>query len=326
MSDFLSHIDARTRLAGANKLEMLLFGLGFDQARQRRETYGINVFKVREVMLTPEITVAPDMPSTVAGMVSLRGALLPVVDLAKYAGVQSDARREILIVTEYNGQMQGFLVESVDHILRLDWGQMRIPPQMLLNNTGGLVTAVTELEDGRLVMMLDVEKVLSDTAKPADDRQYLDIQPVGHQGMAVFFCDDSLVARAQIRRTLDALQVSYVETHNGYQAWEALDLAARQAEARGIAPHDAISLVLTDIEMPEMDGYLLTRKIKSDPRFERVPVIMHSSLCGNQNQKLGLSVGADEYISKFDPQRLAVVLRRWLTVDGEAKTDLSPDR
>lgn len=317
MSDFLNGIDARTRLAGANKLEMLLFGLGFDQTRQRRETYGINVFKVREVMLTPEITATPEMPPAVAGMVNLRGALLPVVDLATYAGIQSDAQREILIVTEYNGQMQGFLVESVDHILRLDWGQMRIPPQMLSNDTGGLVTAVTELEDGRLVMMMDVEKVLFDTANSADDHRYFGIPPVGQQRMTVFFCDDSQVARTQIRRTLDALQVSYIETHNGYQAWEAIDLAARQAEARGMAPHEAINLVLTDIEMPEMDGYLLTRKIKSDPRLARVPVVMHSSLSGNQNQKLGLSVGVDEYVSKFDPQRLAAVLRQHLTVDAE---------
>ena len=161
MSDLFNSIEARTRLAGTNKLEILLFSLGIDQRTGRKETFGINVFKVREVMRTPEVTSAPEMPDCVEGMVSLRGALVPVVDLAKYIGIVSDAPRSIMIVTEYNGHTQGFLVENVDTILRLDWSHMRVPPEMLTAKMGGLVTAVTELADDRLVMMLDVEKVLS---------------------------------------------------------------------------------------------------------------------------------------------------------------------
>ena len=157
MSDnLLSNIDARTRLAGTNKLEILLFALGVDSRTGRRETFGINVFKVREVMRTPAITAAPEMSAAVKGMVSLRGVLVPVVDLAEYIGMPSETVRDIMIVTEYNGHTQGFLVEGVDTILRLDWSQMRVPPEMLTSNLGGLVTAVTELADGRLVMMLDV--------------------------------------------------------------------------------------------------------------------------------------------------------------------------
>ncbi len=158
MSDLLKNIDARTKLAGTNKLEILLFTLGVDQRSGRRENFGINVFKVREVMRTPEITQAPEMPSSVEGMVSLRGVLVPVIDLAKYAGITTQSRPEIMIVSEYNGHTQGFLVEAVDTILRLDWSSMRVPPDMLTNQMGGLVTAVTELDTGKLVMMLDVEK------------------------------------------------------------------------------------------------------------------------------------------------------------------------
>jgi two-component system chemotaxis response regulator CheV len=127
MSELLKNIDARTKLAGTNKLEILLFFLGVDHRTGRRETYGINVFKVREVMRTPIITAAPDMPSSVEGMVSLRGALVPVIDLAKYSGLSAETPREIMIVTEYNGHTQGFLVEGVDTILRLDWSKMRVP-------------------------------------------------------------------------------------------------------------------------------------------------------------------------------------------------------
>lgn len=320
MSELLSRIDGRTKLAGTNKLEILLFTLGLDQVTQRQETYGINVFKVREVMRTPEITVAPDMPPSVVGMVSLRGVLVPVVDLAKYTGVQSETKREVMIVTEYNGHTQGFLVESVDTILRLDWGQMRVPPEMLVARTGGLVTAVTELADGRLIMMMDVEKVLADTAKIDDEHLFVGIQPLGMTEATVFFCDDSQVARNQIKRTLDTMQVRYVESHNGRLAWEAIDLAGRQAQARGLDPASAVTLILTDIEMPEMDGYMLTKKVKSDPRFVRVPVVMHSSLSGTQNQTHGMSVGVDEYVSKFEPQRLAEVLRRRIqTAGGEIR-------
>ncbi|MBK8336530.1 MAG: chemotaxis protein CheV [Sterolibacteriaceae bacterium] len=312
MSELLKNIDARTRLAGTNKLEILLFTLGQNSRTGRRETFGINVFKVREVMRRPEITAAPEMPSSVEGMVSLRGALVPVVDLAKYARLDTETPRDVMIMTEYNGHIQGFLVEGVDTILRLDWSQMRVPPEMLMSNMGGLVTAVTELADHRLVMMLDVEKVLSETTNIDDEYLFKDIKPVEAANSTVFFADDSSVARNQIQRTLDAMQVPYVASVNGRQAWEELDRIASYAIAHGKSVCDTVALLLTDVEMPEMDGYILTKKIKSDPRFAGVPVIMHSSLSGMSNQHLGLSVGVDEYVAKFEPQRLAETLARIL--------------
>ena len=313
MSELFKNIDARTKLAGTNKLEILLFTLGVDQRTGRRETFGINVFKVREVMRTPQITAAPEMPSSVEGMVSLRGVLVPVVDLGRYVGVGSDAKRDIMIVTEYNGHTQGFLVEAVDTILRLDWSQMRVPPDMLTANMGGLVTAVTELKDNKLVMMLDVEKVLAETTNQDDQHLFKAIRPLENSSATVYFADDSSVARKQIERTLDAMGVAYVGAVNGRMAWEELQKAARQAEAAGLRASDVVSLVLTDVEMPEMDGYILTKSIKSDPRFSGIPVIMHSSLSGMSNQQLGRSVGVDEYVPKFEPHRLSETLRRLLS-------------
>ena len=140
MSDLMKNIDGRTKLAGTNKLEILLFTLGIDARSGRRETYGINVFKVREVMRVPEITRPPELPPSVEGMVSLRGQLVPIVDLVKYTGVQNDIKPEVMIVTEYNGHTQGFLVEAVDTILRLDWSSIRVPPDMFSSHNGGLVT------------------------------------------------------------------------------------------------------------------------------------------------------------------------------------------
>jgi two-component system chemotaxis response regulator CheV len=312
MSELLKNIDARTKLAGTNKLEILLFSLGMDSRTGRRETFGINVFKVREVMRTPPITSAPEMPSSVEGMVSLRGALVPVVDLARYANVQTNTPRDIMIVTEYAKHTQGFLVEGVDTILRLDWSQMRVPPDMLLADLGGLVTAVTELADGRLVMMMDVEKVLSETTNYDDDLVFRTIKPLDRPELTVFFADDSVVARKQIQRTLDAMGVKTVSAINGREAWVELEKMANYAESIGRKASDLISLVLTDVEMPEMDGYILTKKIKGDPRFVGIPVIMHSSLSGMSNQQLGKSVGVDEYVAKFEPQRLSEALARRL--------------
>lgn len=319
MSELLKNIDARTRLAGTNKLEILLFALGVDDRTGRRETFGINVFKVREVMRTPAITAAPDMPSAVKGMVSLRGVLVPVVDLAEYLGMSPDTPRDIMIVTEYNGHTQGFLVEGVDTILRLDWAQMRVPPEMLNANLGGLVTAVTELQDGRLVMMLDVEKVLAETAKYDDEFAFQNIKPLNRQDLTVVFADDSSVARGQIERTLQAMDVRYIGAVNGRAAWDELQKIASFAQSSGRQVKDIVQLILTDVEMPEMDGYILTKTIKSDPRFVGIPVIMHSSLSSGSNQQLGKSVGVDEYVPKFEAQRLAETLSR-LLLKGEQAT------
>ncbi|WP_374554058.1 chemotaxis protein [Aquitalea pelogenes] len=311
MSELLKKIDARTKLAGTNKLEILLFSLGHDQRTGRKEVFGINVFKVREVMRTPEITSAPEMPSSVEGMVSLRGSLVPVIDLAKYAGIVTSNKPEIMIVTEYNGHTQGFLVEAVDTILRLDWSAMRVPPDMITNRMAGLVTAVTELDHGTLVMMMDVEKVLAETSLVDDSHHFINIEPVKEERM-IFFTDDSAVARKQIERTLDAMQVKYAYAINGMRAWEELQKMAMQAELSGKRLNETLHLVLTDVEMPEMDGYMLTKLIKSDPRFAGIPVLMHSSLSGSSNQKLGQSVGVDEYVSKFEAQKLSMKLREML--------------
>jgi two-component system chemotaxis response regulator CheV len=199
----------------------------------------------------------------------------------------------------------------VDTILRLDWSQMRVPPEMLTAKLGGLVTAVTELADNRLVMMLDVEKVLAETTNIDDSLQFVNIKPIeNHENGIVVFADDSSVARGQIQRTLDALGIKYVSAVNGRAAWDELRKLASYAESSGRKAKDLIYLILTDVEMPEMDGYILTKNIKTDPAFAGIPVLMHSSLSSMSNQQLGKSVGVDEYVSKFEAQRLAETLTR----------------
>jgi len=184
---------------------------------------------------------------------------------------------------------------------------------MLNAQLGGLVVAVTELADKRLVMMMDVEKVLSDTGNfGSDEVLFKQIKPIGLSNKTVFFVDDSPVARKQISRTLEAMEVHYIAAVNGNKAWEELKKMADSADASRIPVSDLIQVILTDVEMPEMDGYMLTRKIKEDQRFANIPVIMHSSLSSLSNQQLGKAVGVDEYVPKFEPQKLSQTLTRLL--------------
>ena len=312
MSELLRSVDARTRLAGANKLEILLFTLAGCGDSAGDALFGINVFKVREVMRIPPVTRAPDMAPAIDGMVSLRGTLIPIVDLAQYLDGSQGARDGVMIVTEFNGQTQGFRVAAVRSILRLDWKMMKVPPRMMTSRTAGLVTAVTELGDGRLVMMLDVERILADTIGAPAEIVYRSIRPLGGRGRTVLYADDSALARTQIAATLEAMAVRAIEARNGCEAWRALEHIAAHAATDGKPASEYVDAVLTDVEMPEMDGYMLTRKIKADARLAGIPIIMHSSLSGHSNQQLGTSVGVDDYVSKFEPARLAATLARVL--------------
>ncbi len=309
MSKLMQSIDERTKLAGTNKMEILLFSLGKEQGSDHVEVYGINVFKVREVMHKPQITKAPDMPEAVEGMVNLRGITIPVINLAKYCNVvveEDTSPPSIMIITEYNKNVQGFLVESVDNIERLAWDDVKAPPPMMDSERGGLVTAVTEIEDKGLVMIMDVEKVLAETAGFYNDETVFQGMPrINDESVTVLFADDSGVARKQVADTLSKLGVTGISTINGKDAWEKLNALAEQAEEQGKQVKDVVNLVLTDVEMPEMDGYVLTQNIKSDPRFNGIPVIMHSSLSSETNMSMGEKVGADAYVAKFQPIDLA---------------------
>ncbi len=317
MNNLMQSVDERTRLAGANRLEILLFSLGFDEVTQRDEIFGINVFKIREVMNCPTVTHAPDMPEGVMGLVSLRGNMIPVVDLSHFCGIKTKKPPQVLIVTEFNRNTQGFLVDSVEQIMRMDWNDIKVPPAMLTNRMNGLVTAVTELKDGRIVMIIDVERVLAETMKTDEDPSlYEGMQKIEHSA-TVLFADDSAIARKQIEKTLEQMGVNYISARNGNEALEKLEAIAQRAEATHTPIYELVDVVLTDIEMPEMDGFVLTKKIKSDARYKGLPVVMHSSLSSSTNITMGRNVGADAYVGKFNPQELMKALQQFLVKPAE---------
>ena len=300
--NLLDSVDARTRLAGSNKMEILLFTLG------TREIFGMNVFKVREVGRTPHITKTPNMPRGVEGLISLRGNVIPVLSLASFMQLDGvpPGLGKTMMVAEYSKRTLGFLVHEVDRIIRVDWERVKAP-EGVLTASQGLITAVIELEAGHLVSILDVEQVL---ANAFGEAVIIDIAPARvDEDTNVFFVDDSIVARRKITEVMEKLGVKHKHATNGAEAWTRLQAIAAHAQQSGKKMRDEIRLILVDAEMPEMDGYVLTKNIKGDNRFDGVPVVMHSSLSSEANRAMGKAVGVDAYVAKFDAEALADTLR-----------------
>jgi two-component system chemotaxis response regulator CheV len=299
----LDSVDARGQLtAGSNKMEILLFSLG------TRETFGINVFKVREVGRTPHITKTPNMPKGVEGLVSLRGNVIPVLSLVSFLDHHDKPTEQgkTMMVAEYSQRTLGFLVHEVDRIIGVDWDRVKTPENVLSSNQG-LITAITELDNGTLVSLLDVEQIL---ANAFGEAVIVDVPPAQvSEDVSIFFVDDSVVARKKIAEVLDKLRVKHKHATNGAEAWTRLQGIAAHAHQNGGSLRDEVRLIMVDAEMPEMDGYVLTKYIKADKRFNGVPVVMHSSLSSSANRAMGQAVGVDAYVAKFDSEVLADTLR-----------------
>ena len=309
-------IEERTRLAGNNKFELLLFRLGEAPGTGERELYGINVFKVREVLVMPKITALANSHEHVMGVANIRGQIIPVINLSAVVGCTPKQGHTILMVTEFARTVQAFAVEDVREIVRLEWEQV-IPSEG--THAGALVTGIARLDPGnpdtRLAQVLDVEQVLRDVTpqtKEALDKEVIGDALVLPPGAKVLVADDSFVARSVIELGLKAMGVDFVMTKTGKEAWDYLQALAEQVKLDGGRIQDKIAIVLTDLEMPEMDGFTLTRLIKQDARFKGVPVVIHSSLTGTTNENHVKGVGADGYVGKFSPRELAATLRRVL--------------
>ena len=315
MSTALNDVHERTNLTANNKFELMLFRLGEAPGTDRRELFGINVFKVREIMVMPTITAMVNAPAHVLGVANIRGQIIPVIDLPAIVGCTPKRGLTILMVTEYARTTQAFAVEEVDEIVRLDWSSVLAAE----GNGGDLVTSIAKLDgekDGtRLVQVLDVEQILRNVMPAAQEE--ITPQSVGDavvlpKGTIVLAADDSPVARMMIEQGLGAMGAAYEMTKTGQEAWDRLQAIDTAARAEGLTVQDKVALVLTDLEMPVMDGFTLTRNIKSDQRFKSIPVVIHSSLTGTANEAHVSSVGADAYVAKFVASELATTIRQVL--------------
>lgn len=311
-------VDDRAILTGTNRFELLLFRLGADSETGQSELFGINVLKVREIVTMPTVTAVVGAPKHSLGVVQLRDQVIPVFDLPGIVGCKLSAPPSLMLVTEFGRTTQAFTVESVDDIVRLDWNQ--VISAEASGTAHSLVTSMARLDEGgdstRLAQVLDVEAILQ-MVTPEKDRHQVDPKDVGDQirikpGTVVLMADDSFVARALMEQALKALKVPYEMVKSGREAWDRLNVLKVAAEAEGKTILDKVSLMLTDLEMPEMDGFTLTRNIKQDPRLRALPVVIHSSLSGSANEDHVRSVGADGYVAKFSAEELSSTIRKVL--------------
>ncbi|MCA4012422.1 chemotaxis protein CheV [Vibrio vulnificus] len=304
MSGVLNTVDQRTNLVGENRLELLLFSLN------SRQLFAINVFKVREVLKVPPLTKLPGAHANIRGVASLRGEPVPVIDLRRSIGFPAsklEGQEENLIITEYNRTIQGFLVGQVRNIINTAWTEIQPPPKT--SGRSNYLTAITRVKEGKeskIVEIIDVEKVLAEiidydvTISEGILDSKLSNEMVGRKVLVV---DDSSTARNQIRDTLSQLGLHIIECRDGL---EALNLLKSWCD-EGKDLNKELLLMITDAEMPEMDGYKLTHEVRSDPRMSKLFITLNTSLSGSFNEAMVQKVGCDRFISKFQPDLLVQV-------------------
>ncbi|QNH77763.1 chemotaxis protein CheV [Pseudomonas protegens] len=297
MSSVMETVNSRTQLAGQNRLELLLFRFNESQV------YGINVFKVREVLKCPKLNVLPMSHSVVCGVANVRGVSIPILDLALATGLPGveDIDNAYVIITEYNNKTQGFLVSAVEHIVNLNWEEIHPPPKG--SGLDNYLTAVTRVGQ-HLVEIIDVEKVLAEVSPVCEEISQGVISAQTHAAAAhwrVLTVDDSAVARKQVTRCLESVGVEVVSLKDGREALEYL----RNLLEAGKRPDQEFLMMISDIEMPEMDGYTLTAEVRNDPRMRQLYIVLHTSLSGAFNQAMVKKVGADDFLAKFRPDDLA---------------------
>ncbi len=307
MAGILDEVDKRTNLVGENRLEILMFRL------HGRQLFAINVFKVQEVLSCPKLTAIPQAHPATRGLATIRRKTIPVIDLAAAIGQKplEVTPDNLIIITEYNGTVQAFLVKGVERIVNMNWQDINAPPKGV--GRQNYLTAVTRVDD-QLVEIIDVEKILSEII--GEDMHIENVQPLtAKDGSRLKFliADDSMVARNQVQRTLQMVDVDCVVTTTGKEALKVLKARADE----GVEVAKEFNLVISDIEMPEMDGYTLTTEIRNDPRLADLNIMLHSSLSGGFNESMTEKVGADKFIPKFKAEELVNEITSLLQEKGE---------
>lgn len=302
MAGVLSSVDSRTNLVGQNRLELLMFRLNGQQ------TYAINVFKVQEVMALPKVTRMPQRHRAVIGVVYLRGRAIPVMDLSLAIGMRAtpETADSTIIVTEYNSTVQAFLVGQIDRIVNLNWEEILPPPSGAGRHH--YLTAITHHED-RIVEIIDVEKVLAEIA-PMPTRLSEDIMGgdfvAKARGREIVMVDDSHTALTQASTTFESLGLI---VHRAMDGVEGLALLRRLADESDTPLENRLLMLVTDAEMPRMDGYRMTTEIRADPKLKNLYIALHTSLSGQFNNAMVEKVGCDAFLSKFHPEQLANLVK-----------------
>lgn len=289
--------------SGTNELEIMEFTLN-------GELFGINVAKVREIMMRQPVKVMQKSHADVEGIFKPRDEVITVIDLAKYLDMKPSENPDydIFIVTSFNNLNFAFHVHTVEGIDRISWTNMQKPDRIIYGGDEGVATGIAEFE-GRLITILDFEKIVAEIS-PETGIQYSDLDTLGERKRSdktILIAEDSMLLSRMIIEALHRSgYVNTVKTDNGQEAWDYLN----EAKISGDPIKEHVALLVTDIEMPQMDGHRLTKLVKSDNILKEIPVILFSSLINEEMRVKGKDLGADAQISKPEIANLVTLIDR----------------
>jgi two-component system chemotaxis response regulator CheV len=287
---------------GSNEMELVDFRIFKQEDTKVYEgIYGINVSKVREIIRIPALTELPGTPEFIEGIFELRDVVIPVVNLARWMGINPPANVEAssrIIITEFNNILIGFVVHEAKRIRRINWAD--IEPATFVSGSGTLdgskITGVTKIENDSVLLILDLESVVQDLGlyEPDINDASVDIQTF--EGLALVL-DDSSTARKIVKEALMKMGFSVVEAIDGKDGLEKLNELYAKYE-NNIANH--LKLIISDVEMPRMDGFHFAANVKEDGRFKNIPIMFNSSISDSFSEERGLQAGGEAYLVKFE--------------------------
>jgi len=288
---------------GSNEMELVdfrIFRMIGDEVYEG--IYGVNVAKVREIIRMPKLTELPGVPNFIEGIFDLRGVVIPVVNLAKWMGVETPktitTKNTRVIITEFNNILIGFVVHDAKRIRRINWKD--IEPASFASGSGALdgskITGVTRIEDDSVLLILDLETVVQELGLYTPDHGDLPREEYHFSGM-VLLLDDSATARKIIKDALENMGFQVVEAQDGQEGISRLeDLFGIYGETL----HQHLKLIVSDVEMPLMDGFHFSAKVKGDDRFKKIPIVFNSSISDHFSEIRGKDAGGEAYLVKFD--------------------------
>lgn len=292
--------------SGTNELEILEFTIA-------GQLFGINVAKVREIMKRAPVTPMQNSHPDVEGVFKPREDVITVLNLARYLGLEesSDMERHIYIITEFNNLHCAFHVHTVEGIERISWKQIKKPDDIIYGGGEGVATGIAECRN-HLITILDFEKIVAEIS-PKTGIQYDDLKKLGNRAdrsAPILVAEDSTLLSKMIVESLHrAGYVNTIKTDNGQEAWDFL----QEIKESGDPLHEHVACVITDIEMPQMDGHRLTHLIRGDDILKALPIILFSSLINKEMRIKGEELGADAQISKPEIANLVTVIDRLIS-------------
>jgi two-component system chemotaxis response regulator CheV len=311
--------------SGTNELEIIEFHLVKELPDGSKKTcyYGINVAKVREVIQVPDTTDYPNAQPHMVGVFSSRDILTPLVDLAGWLGVPTskDNSRKFVIVTDFNNMTNGFLIDSISRIHRISWNDVESPSQFLEAGEQDCVVAVVR-KDGNLIMILDFEKIIADINPELSMEKYdvtLDKSVDLNQRMVqkrnartVMVVDDSAFIRSMIQETLSSSGYNIIACKDGGEAHDKLMNLIEVAKEENLPISEFIDGVVTDVEMPRMDGMHLVKRLRESDAYATLPIVMFSSLMSEDNRAKALALGANDTITKPEIGRMVTLMDKYI--------------